>query len=470
MNRKNKLVILLINLLCLSLCLSGLATSLADNTNLAPVPSAWTGGFEDVGYWSNVIFNTTSTYGGVESIQINPLTVGGNSADNVARDCVGPAIQISPGDNIVFECWIRTSPSTLNDYNNPFAGGRIGIDMYNGCTRITGVGPDGGNIYDNASDTKFVEWGTSTWTLLTMNFTVPSCYQSDGELYPCNGFPAGQYVNPTMMIPWLQVWSDVYGASDGGYAQFGGMNIMINPSGLSTPAQNTTITPTPTPTTSTNSTITPTPTSTPTPTPMPIANNLAPIPNGWTTADTGMEWGIGGVANVVLDTNVLYNGNPTIRIDPPGNTGNAARECDGPYISIAPGDQIVFSCWIKTTASSLGDTNPNSGGRIGIDFYSAAGRITGTDAPDGSVWTPTGGWPNGQTYVNWNTNTWTQVTISFTVPSTYPADGTTGSYSAGQLVIPTAIIPWMQVWSSTYGASDQGQAWFANSQLTITIP
>src|SRR5208283_5194349 len=214
---------------------------------------------------------------------------------------------------------------------------------------------------------------------------------------------------------------------------------------------------------------TPKPTTTPSPTPTPKpTTNVAPVPNGWTTADTGMEWGIGGVTNVVLDTNVLYNGNPTIRIDPVGNTGNAARECDGPYISIAPGDQIVFSCWIKTTASSLGDTNPNSGGRIGIDFYSAAGRITGTDAPDGSVWTPTSGWPNGQTYVNWNTNTWTQVTISFTVPSTYPADGTTGGYSAGQLVIPTAIIPWMQVWSSTYGASDQGQAWFANPQLTIT--
>jgi len=237
--------------------------------------------------------------------------------------------------------------------------------------------------------------------------------------------------------------------------------------------------PTP-PTTSsptTSPTPTPAPTATPTPTPTQTSGtqqstNLAPSPTGWSTSTNGMHIAIGGVSNDVLSNSVLYNGQDSIEILPAGNSGNTYRECDGPYISIAPGDQIVFSCWIKTTASSLGDTNPNSGGRIGIDFYSNTGRITGTASPDGSVWTPTTGYPSNTylNYVHWGTSTWTQVTMSFTIPSTYPADGASGGYYAGQPVTPTAILPWMQVWSSTYGASDQGQAWFANPQLTITTP
>ena len=192
---------------------------------------------------------------------------------------------------------------------------------------------------------------------------------------------------------------------------------------------------------------------------------------------TSAAWSVGFVYgsinsnNDVLDNSILYNGQATIRIDRhTSGDSNIARENDGPWIAIKPGDHIVFSCLVKTSASSFGDTNPYSGARIGIDYYSN-GVITGSASSDGApIWTPSGGFNDGySTYVHWGTSTWTEITISFTVASTYPACSAYGSpYPNGQMVMPTGIIPWMQVWSSTYGASDNGQAWFANPQLTIT--
>ena len=223
----------------------------------------------------------------------------------------------------------------------------------------------------------------------------------------------------------------------------------------------------------TTTTTTTTPTSSPTPNT--ITNNLAPSPNGWSTATNGMWYAAGGVANDVLDKSVLYNGAPTIRQDPIWSTNdNYAREVNGPWLAIKPGDHIVFSCWIKTSASSYGDTNPCSGARIGIDFYGEGGVITGTASPNGASWTPSGSWATNTylNYVHWGTSTWTQIVMSFTVASSYSASpgyaGNQNNFYVGQWVTPTGIIPWMQVWSSTYGASDSGQAWFANAQLTIT--
>jgi hypothetical protein len=64
------------------------------------------------------------------------------------------------------------------------------------------------------------------------------------------------------------------------------------------------------------------------------------------------------------------------------------------------------------------------------------------------------------------------MTMDFTVASTYKyiysSTGSTGQYSNGAMVTPAAIIPWMQVWSSKYGASDSGTVWFADAQLTIS--
>jgi hypothetical protein len=205
----------------------------------------------------------------------------------------------------------------------------------------------------------------------------------------------------------------------------------------------------------------PSPTATPTPTPTPTSN-LTPFPTGWQVAVSGRE-------NDVLDYSVLYNGAPSIRIDPVGSTTNYARESDGPWLSVKAGDHIVFKCWIKTSTSSIGDPITYHGGRIGIDFY-ANGRITGTNAPTGGVWTPSEGYPsdNAGTTVTWGTSTWTQVTMDFIVQSQYPADGGYAGwgtqYSAGQMVTPTAIIPWLQVFADS---NDIAVGWFAGTVLQI---
>jgi hypothetical protein len=213
------------------------------------------------------------------------------------------------------------------------------------------------------------------------------------------------------------------------------------------------------------------PVVTPTSTPAPNLNNRTPFPRAWehpSIGGTSTGHSIGNPntddSNLMIDQSTLYNGNPTIRIGPAGSTANPAREIDGPWFGVKPGDHIVFTAWIKITASSIGDTTPCSGIRIGIDFYASNGDITGTASPDGSVWSPTGGWPAGQTFVNWGTSTWTQIKMDFIVQSQYlGAPIGYSNYSPGQMVTPICIIPWVQV----CGSNDQGQAWFADSQLYI---
>jgi hypothetical protein len=173
------------------------------------------------------------------------------------------------------------------------------------------------------------------------------------------------------------------------------------------------------------------------------ATNLAPLKVWDLTYGTGPQI-------IKLDYAVTYNGQPTIRLDRHTSADmNNARECNTNGIRIQPGDRIVFKCWMKTTKSGFGDTNLYSGARIGIDFY-GSGRCLG------AVQSPT--YPDThlgvrQNYVNWGTSQWTERTIQFTVPKTIGG------------ITPTAMILWMQVWSSTYGSTDPGQAWFANPQL-----
>jgi len=189
-----------------------------------------------------------------------------------------------------------------------------------------------------------------------------------------------------------------------------------------------------------------TPTPTPTPTPTSTLKNLAPIPTAW-----ALTYGTGPQITH-LDTSVTYNGNPSIRIDRHTIADmNSARECNSGGYSIKPGDRVVFSCWMKTTASGYGDTNPYSGARIGIDLYASSTRIGALQSatyPDTDVGVRLN-------YVNWGTSQWTKRTIDFVVPQTI--GGAT----------PTGMILWLQVWSSTYGSTDPGQAWFANTELYI---
>jgi len=52
--------------------------------------------------------------------------------------------------------------------------------------------------------------------------------------------------------------------------------------------------------------------------------------------------------------------------------------------------------------------------------------------------------------VPWGTDTWTKVTMDFTVQSTYYADGLGGAYAAGTAVTPTGFIPWVCAESNSW--------------------
>ena len=233
----------------------------------------------------------------------------------------------------------------------------------------------------------------------------------------------------------------------------------------------------PTPTASPTPSPSPTPTPTASPTPTPTPSNLTPFPTGWETPSIGgtsSAWSVGlsGVTNVVLDNSVLYNGQPTIRIDPTGSSTDPDRENDGPWITVHPGDHLVFSGWVKTQASTIGDTYMYHGICLGVDFYGANGRICGVSSPTGQPWTPSGGYPsdNGAEFVSWGHTSWVQIKIDFTVASQYPADtfgsgfGTNFAYSVGQMVAPVALIPYFWCMNSS---GDTASAWFAGAVLYI---
>ena len=161
-----------------------------------------------------------------------------------------------------------------------------------------------------------------------------------------------------------------------------------------------------------------------------------------------------------MDNNVLYNGQSSIRLDPSPLGTNTARECDGLWLSVKPGQHIVFTCWIKTTSSSYGDKNSQSGARIGFDYYDGVGRVCGIQY-SGAYTTSYTNAQLAAEYVPWGTGTWVERTIDTIVPSTVYSD------SDGSAHTPCGIIPTMQVWSIIYGPNDAGQSWFANAQVTI---
>ena len=183
------------------------------------------------------------------------------------------------------------------------------------------------------------------------------------------------------------------------------------------------------------------------------------MPSGWILTRVALN----SFTEIVhVDSSVLYNGAPSIRLDPYIVGPNSARECDGAwvnggYVSVSGGDHIVFTCWVRTTSSmnSLYNNDPTDshgkGGRIGIDFYNgnsvvASAIVNGEYLPNGNA---IAGNPHAEgSGVSWNTPTWTKLTIDCTVPSGYGV---------------SKMIPWMQAQDS----SDTAVAWFAGAQLYI---
>jgi len=189
--------------------------------------------------------------------------------------------------------------------------------------------------------------------------------------------------------------------------------------------------------------------------------NLAVIPDDWRLTYKS------GPQIIFLDYDVVRTaGKPSIRLEPhvDGVDVNIARECDSIEITVKPGDHIVAKCWMKTTASGFGDTDPSSGARIGLDLCDHHGG-------DFILYCIYRTYPNAaqdepDQYVHWGNSNWVQRTIDFVVPYEY----FTYDYLSGKTISPrqvSSITLWMQVWSSTYGSTDPGLAWFADAELYI---
>ena len=130
----------------------------------------------------------------------------------------------------------------------------------------------------------------------------------------------------------------------------------------------------------------------------------------------------------------------------------------GSLADVVSGDMVYFSFWIETSAAtnSADIGNDIAGGRIGFDVYGSTGDI---GSPD---WGSAAFVPFG--------NNWTEVVLKWTVPATFTQQSGYSSVSTaavGSQVVPTLIIPRVQVFSCTIGLSEGGTAWFADPSLMI---
>jgi hypothetical protein len=190
--------------------------------------------------------------------------------------------------------------------------------------------------------------------------------------------------------------------------------------------------------------------------------NYADVPTDWLFGQTWSgPW--------YVDNSVLHNGHVSIRSE---RSGSLSREIlaiptINSLIPVKPGDHIVFKVWMKLGASTVGCSHQSAGMRLGIDFKRQGNRITGVQSLNGAYWTSSGGYPSNQylSYVHWG-NDWTQRVMDFIVPAQYPADGAT--MTAGTLVVPDSMVPWIQVWCDEgHAQTDNGLAWFADAELYV---
>jgi hypothetical protein len=192
--------------------------------------------------------------------------------------------------------------------------------------------------------------------------------------------------------------------------------------------------------------------------------NLAVIPTNWSLT-------YGPDPQIIhLDTVVTHNGHVSIRLDPYLGVGsNNLRECDGTWLKCKPGDHIVVKCWIKTSASSLGDADFRHGGRIGGDLY--AHTSVGYGIVD-AIGVPLGDnvWPPGSSQIgpvdcivtwghDWTLKQWEIIVPNF-VYTTVQRGGTKTPCDPIQV---DSFVLWLDV----RPVADLGQVWFADAELYI---
>jgi hypothetical protein len=167
---------------------------------------------------------------------------------------------------------------------------------------------------------------------------------------------------------------------------------------------------------------------------------------------------VGGKTAVEIDHNPTY---PSQWYAGPGD-----RELDGSYITIHPGDHIVYKAWLWTDASTTGDSSVYSGAVMGLDIYGSNGRLCEISTPDGTTTYPTYPLAHLQNIVPWGSYRWVQVTVDFTVQWQYMADPWGAYGSGGTYATPIAFIPYI-AGDSTHATSEYGRMYVAGTELYI---
>lgn len=192
----------------------------------------------------------------------------------------------------------------------------------------------------------------------------------------------------------------------------------------------------------------------------PTGVNLGVIPENF-----HLTYGLGPQI-IHVDTGVTHTGKPSIRLDQHTTSDvNIARECDGTWYDIKPGDHVIARVWIKTDPSSLGDTDYRHGGRVGMDFYAhtSAGYGVVDGASEVSGGPATGYIPGQDCVLNWN-RPWTQKGWDMIVPSSFYTHVHTG----GVFVPCNPVqIDSFVVWFDVRPVADAGKVWFADGELYI---
>lgn len=148
----------------------------------------------------------------------------------------------------------------------------------------------------------------------------------------------------------------------------------------------------------------------------------------------------------------------------------ADREINSAWTSIPTGSTLVFSAWVWTEASTIGDTHSDQmGATLGIDLYGPEGRICEVENKNGVgvALTHNGIYDDyGRDTVQWGSGRWVQLSMTFTMPSQVPMDHSPERWEPYGMYDVGAFIPWICGNSESPG-NEQAAIYIRDIQLYI---
>jgi hypothetical protein len=176
---------------------------------------------------------------------------------------------------------------------------------------------------------------------------------------------------------------------------------------------------------------------------------------GFFYPDQGVEYSY----LAVRDSDMKFNGHDSIRVDGQGipNSIYNRPEIDHPWIVACPGDRIIYRCWIKTAASTIGN-----GAILGMDVYGPSGKLWEVHVHDpeyGLFQQPQIGHP---IYVPYGRN-WTLQTLDFLVPDTYFSETEDGVSVPPQQI--SGFIPFL---GCSWNQGETASIWFADAEIFVS--